>query len=393
MASLASESAFDVLAHAQKLERSGRQVAHLEIGEPDFPTPAHVVEAGLRALRDGETRYTPPAGIPELREAIAAACVTRGIAADPDSILVTPGAKTMLFYAILGVVEPGDEVLVPDPAYPMYRSAVMFAGGVPVSYPLRASARFRPDIDKLARRITPLTRAVILNAPQNPTGGGLSPAALERIIELAERHDLTVIADEVYGQISYGDAPAASIGGIAGASARTIIVDSFSKTYAMTGWRLGYGVLPPALVERFTTLAVNGHSCVPMFVQRAGIAALTGPQTSVQSMVAEYRRRRDWLVPQLAAIPGVTCALPAGAFYAFPNVERALEGLGVLAHDVADDLLENFGVAVVPGTAFGSGGEGHLRLSFAASQPTLERAVDGLRRCLETLREHPHVQT
>jgi aspartate aminotransferase len=386
METLAGEGAFDVLARAGALEAQGRTIVHLEVGQPDAPTPAHVVEAGMRAIRDGETRYTAPAGLPELRQAIAESTGGRSTHIDPRTVVVTPGAKPMLFYSILATIDPGDEVLVPDPGFPAYPSAVRFAQGSPVSYGLRSSARFAPDVDEIAERITRRTKAIVLNAPHNPTGGSVDTAALVRLLDLAERHNLTIISDEVYDELVYDGPVAPTLAARSGIRTRVFAVRSFSKTYAMTGWRLGYGIVPPAFVDRIVTLAVNGHSCVPGFVQRAGIAALNGPQTPTTAMRDAFRQRRDWLVPALAAIPGVTCALPRGAFYAFPNVGNALANSRTTVQQFADLLLEQHGVAVLPGTAFGERGASHLRISFAASREELELGVRALAAAAAELR-------
>jgi aspartate/methionine/tyrosine aminotransferase len=382
---LNGEGALDVLARARALEARGRRVAHVEVGEPDFPTPPHVVEAGARALREGDTRYTPAAGLPELRAAIAGAIEARGVPATPEQVIVTPGVKPALFYAALAAIEPGDEVLLPDPGFPMYPSFTRFTGAVPVPYGLRPDDR-RPDVDEIAELITPRTRVLFLNAPHNPTGGSVDAATLERLAELAERHDLLVITDEVYGRITYeeGVERAPSLAALPGVRERTIVVDGFSKAYAMTGWRLGYAFVPVAMAERMATLAVNGHTCTATVAQRAGIAALTGPQEAVRDMVAAFKRRRDYVVAALNAIPGVSCPTPTGAFYAFPDLRNALARSGERVQVFAERLLQDHGVAALAGTAFGPRGAGHLRISFAASRETLEQAVAGVRACLAT---------
>lgn len=371
MAALSGEGALDVFRRAQALEQAGRSVIHLELGAPDVDAPPHVVEAAVRALRDGDARYVAPQGLPELRAAIAEDVRSRGVDADPERVLVTPSAKTALFYAVLAAVDPGDEVLVPDPGFPIYPSAVRFAGGVPVGYAMDAAGA--PDLDDLAARVTPRTRAVALNAPGNPTGGALGVDGLGRVAELARRHDLVLVADDIYSRLVYeGDrAPTAA----AFAPERTLLIDGFSKTYAMTGYRLGYLVAPAEWVERLVTLAVNGHTCVPPFVQRAGVAALAGPQDAVARQVAAYRGRRELLVGALGAIPGVRCAAPAGAFYAFPDFSEALGAAGVTSRAFADRLLDEFGVAAIDGAAFGPRGAGHLRLSFASAQADLRAAA------------------
>ena len=380
---LSGEGAFEVLAAARRLEDAGRHVVHLEIGEPGGATPPHVVEAGVRALHDGHTRYVDPPGLPALRDAIAASLAWRGVGgATAESVVVVPGAKPMVFYALLSVLEPGDEVLVPDPGFPIYPSVVRFAGAVPVGYPLDAAGDV--DLARLGALIRPRTRALVVNLPGNPTGGVASPGALSAIATLAQRHDLTVISDEVYGRIRY-DRRADSIAALPGMLERTVIVDSFSKTYSMTGWRLGFGVLPAALVERVTMLVVNGTSCTPPFVQLAGLAALTGSQESMTAAVERFERRRDWLVDGLNGLPGVRCARPGGAFYAFPDVRKIEQRAGLSTEHLAARLLDVHGVAVLPGTAFGPGGAGHLRLSFATSPADLDIALERIRECVSDL--------
>jgi len=379
---LSGEGAFEVLAAARRLEAAGRHVVHLEIGEPDGSTPPHVVEAAVRALHDGHTKYVNPAGLPALREAIAASLVSRGVYAAPENVVVVPGAKPMVFYALLAVLEAGDEALVPDPGFPIYPSVARFAGAVPVRYPLDELGGL--DAERIASLIGPRTRALVLNLPGNPTGGVATPEALRRVAELAQRHDLVVISDEVYGRIRYDGRPD-SIAALPGMVERTIIVDSFSKAYKMTGWRLGFGVLPAALVERVTTLVVNGTSCTPPFVQLAGLAALTGPQDAVTAAVARLERRRDWLVDGLNGLPGIHCSRPVGAFYAFPDVRQVEERAGLSTEQLAALLLETHGVAVLPGTGFGPGGAGHLRLSFAVPPADLDLALERLGECVSDL--------
>jgi aspartate/methionine/tyrosine aminotransferase len=380
---LSGEGAFEVLVAARRLEEAGRRVVHLEIGEPGGSTPPHVIEAGVRALRDGHTRYVDPAGLPALRGAIAASLAWRGIRdAAAENVVVVPGAKPMVFYALLSLLEPGDEVLVPDPGFPIYPSVVRFAGATPVRYPVDTAGGI--EVARLAALITPRTRALVVNLPGNPAGDVATPDALSAIAELAQRHDLTVVSDEVYGRIRY-DGLADSIAARPGMLERTVIVDSFSKTYSMTGWRLGFGVLPPALVERVTMLVVNGTSCTPPFVQLAGLAALTGSQESVPAAVAHFARRRDWLVDGLNGLPGIRCVPPGGAFYAFPDVRKIEERAGLSTEQLAARLLDVYGVAVLPGTGFGPRGAGHLRLSFAVSPAVLDLALDGIRECVSDL--------
>ncbi len=377
MSRLGTESAFDVLVRARALEAQGRDVVHLEIGEPDFDTPAHVVEAGIKALRDGETHYTPAAGIPALREAIANhVSETRGIDYTPDQVVVTPGGKPVMFYSILALTGPGDEVIYPDPGFPIYGSVVNFAEAVPKPLPLREDRNFRFDLDELQSMVSDRTKLVIINSPGNPTGGVLGDEELSLLAELAERHDFYVLSDEIYREIVYSDEPGASIVNYPGLSERTIILDGFSKTYAMTGWRLGYGVMPVKIAESVTRLAINCNSCVPGFTQLAGVAALNGPQEPVREMVREFRRRRDAIVAGLNEIPDVRCLTPEGAFYVFPNVSAYGDG-------VADYLLQEAGVALLDGGGFGAQGRGYMRISYANSLENIEKALERIADALE----------
>ena len=375
MGRLGTETAFSVLAKARALEAQGREIIHLEIGEPDFDTPPHIVEAGCRALRDGHTHYTPTAGIPELREAIAADVArSRGIDVDPEQVVVTPGGKPIMFFAILALVEAGDEVLLPNPAFPIYESMVNFVGGRPVFVPLRQENGFRFDLDEFRAGLSDRTRLVVLNSPANPTGGVLTADDMAGLAEvLRDRPDVFVLTDEIYSRLVY-DGSFASItpeDGM-GPDGRTIILDGFSKTYAMTGWRLGYGVMPRALAEQIARLQVNSNSCTNASAQYAGLEALTGPQESVERMLSEFRARRDQIVDGLNSLPGVECATPRGAFYAFPRITDTGQSAGTLA----DLLLEEAGVACLSGTGFGRYGEGHLRFSYANSRENIDRAVE-----------------
>jgi aspartate aminotransferase len=382
---LRSEGAFEVLAHARELERKGQHILHLEIGEPDFPTAPHIVEAGVRALHNGETKYGPSGGILELRVAIANHLASHGIGASPDDVVVTPGSKPILLYAALALLQNGDEALIPDPAYPIYDSVVRFAGGHPVTYRLDAASNFAPDIDAITASITSRTRMLVLNTPQNPTGGVIDAGRLAALAQLAEAHDLTVIVDEIYRPFNYGSSSVPSILTLPGMRERCILVDGFSKAYAMTGWRLGFGLLPTPLAPRFALLAHNAHACVPAFVQRAGIAALEGTQEPLHAMIAEFAARRELVAERLAAIPGVRIAAPAGAFYAFPDVSAVTRAAGISAAQLASKLLTEYGVALLPGTAFGAAGEGYLRLSFATGRADLDRALALVRECLTSL--------
>jgi aspartate aminotransferase len=370
---LGTEGAFAVLARARELERSGRDVVHLEIGEPDFPTPAHASEAAFAAIRAGETGYCPAPGIPELREAAAAELTrTRGVPVDPERVLVANGAKPFLLFTVLATCEPGDEVVYPDPGFPIYESAIRFAGATPVPLVLRERDDFAFSVDELAASLTARTKLVILNSPHNPTGGVLARETLAAAADVLRDSTAWVLADEVYGRLLH-EGEFASIATEPGMLERTVVLDSLSKTYAMTGWRCGYAAVPAALVEPLTRFVVNSTSCVPPFVQRAGVAALTGPQDAVAAMLAEFRARRDLVVAGLAALPGVSCRVPHGAFYAFPNVEAVPLGADALARR----LLDEAGVALLSGTAFGAAGENHLRLSYATSR---ERLAEGLAR-------------
>jgi aspartate/methionine/tyrosine aminotransferase len=381
MSRLGTESAFEVLARARALERAGREIVHLEIGEPDFDTPAHIREAGKRALDEGATHYGPAAGLPELREAIAKHVgLTRGVAVSPEEIVVTPGGKPVMFFTILALVDAGDEVIYPNPGFPIYESVVNFVGGVPVPIPLREESGFGFDLDEFERRLSPRTRLIIVNSPQNPTGGVLDRGQLERIAAAAAARNITILTDEIYREFLY-DGEFVSMFGLPGVRERAVLLDGFSKTYAMTGWRLGFGVMPAPLAEHVTRLMVNSASCTASFVQLAGIAALEGDQTPVARMVEAFRRRRDLVVAGLNTLPGVSCITPRGAFYAFPNVTR----LGRSSAEIADRLLNEAGVALLPGTAFGVHGEGYLRLSYANSEANLRAALERMRPVLERL--------
>ena len=378
---LGTETAFSVLAQAKALEREGKDVIHLEIGEPDFDTPVHVTEAAYAAMRSGQTHYCPSAGIPELREAAAEyLSASRSISVRPENVLVGTGAKPFLFFTILATCNPGDEVIYPDPGFPIYESAIRWAGATPVALPLLEEREFVFSLDDLAASLSPRTKLVILNSPQNPTGGVLDHDQLGRIAEIAAHYRIPVLADEIYKSFLY-EGDFASITGFPGMKDGTIILDGFSKAYAMTGWRLGYGVMPQPLAEQVARLMVNSNSCTASFTQLAGIAALQGDQTPVERMVAEFKRRRDLLVEGLNRLPGVSCRSPRGAFYAFPNIRA----LGLPAAQVADALLSEAGVAVLGGTAFGEYGEGYLRLSYANSEANLRRALERMEPVLRHL--------
>ena len=374
MARLGTESAFAVLAQAQALERSGRKIIHLEIGEPDFSTPAHIVEAAEAGLRAGHTHYVAAPGTPRLREAVSAYLERNGrMRVPPERVVVTPGAKPIMFFTILATCEAGDEVLFPDPGFPMYESIAAFSGAVPVPVPLREENEFRVDPDEVERLVTPRTRLLILNSPHNPCGSALTRADCEALAEIAIRHDLTVLSDEVYWATRYDDGHV-SVLDFDGMEERTVLLDGWSKPFAMTGWRLGFGVLPADLVEPVTRLIVNSVSCTSAFSQDAAVAALEGPWQPVEEMVAEFRTRRDVIVEGLNRIPGISCAVPQGAFYVFPNVKA----LGIASSVLAARLLDEAGVACLSGTAFGSWGEGYLRFSYANSVPNIRTALESI---------------
>ncbi|MBV9156605.1 MAG: pyridoxal phosphate-dependent aminotransferase [Acidobacteriaceae bacterium] len=366
------ESAFDVLVKAQDLKAAGRSVVHLEIGEPDFPTPHNIVEAAKRALDEGWTHYGPTQGLPELREAIAAyISSTRNISVGPEHVCVVPGGKPIIFFPMLALLEPGDEVIYPDPGFPIYHSMIRFLEAKPVPIPLIESRGFSLDLDLLRDRLTERTKLLILNSPQNPTGGVIPKQDIEEIANLIRDRDLIVLSDEIYARIYYTEETPFSITSVPGMLEKTIILDGFSKTYAMTGWRIGYGVMPEWLVDAVNKLMVNSNSCTASFTQRAAIEALTGPQTEVEKMVAEFRRRRDAFCAALGEVPGFRCASPGGAFYAFPNVEAT----GIPSKKLADFLLEEAGVSCLNGGAFGEHGEGYIRFSYANSIENLMEAA------------------
>lgn len=372
MSRLGTETAFEVLARARQLEAKGKDIIHLEIGEPDFDTPMNIKTAAIKALQAGATHYGPAAGLPEARATIAKyVSRTRGIEVSPDNVVVTPGAKPIMFFSILACVDEGDEVIYPNPGFPIYESAIEFVGAKAVPLPLREENEFRIDIADLKQLITPKTRMLIINSPQNPTGGILTEADVREIAALAVKHDLIVLTDEVYDQLLYDGFTPFSIASVPGMQERTIILDGFSKTYAMTGWRLGFGVMPEMLAKHITKLQVNSTSCTASFTQLAGIEALTGPRDDVEKMGKEFMKRRDLIVDGLNAIDGIRCHRPHGAFYVFPNIT----GTGRGSKEFADYLLNEAGVACLAGTAFGRYGEGFLRFSYANSIPNIEKAL------------------
>ncbi len=372
MLRLGTETAFEVLAKAKALEAQGRKIIHLEIGEPDFDTPSNIIEAAYEAMKSGYTHYTPSAGIWEVRETIAEyISETRGIDVGPENVVVVPGGKPIIFFSILALCEEGDEVIYPNPGYPIYESMINFVGAKPVPMRLRMENNFSFDPDEFKSLITPRTKMIVINSPANPTGGILSKKDLEIIAEVALERDIMVLSDEIYSRIVY-EGEFYSIASIPGMKDRTIILDGFSKTYAMTGWRLGYGVMPTWLAEHVTRLMTNSNSCAAAFTQIAGMKALKGPQDSVDRMVQAFRERRDVMVERLNKIPGFKCLKPAGAFYAFPNIE----GTGMKSKELADYLLYEAGVAVLSGTSFGEYGEGFLRFSYANSLENINEALD-----------------
>ena len=376
------ENAFSVLVRARALEAQGRDIIHLEIGEPDFPTPRHIVEAGKRALDEGWTHYGPSQGLPELREAIASyICRTRGVKVGAQHVCVVPGGKPIIFFPMMALLEPGDEVIYPNPGFPIYESMINFLGAKPVPIPLLEERGFSFDLNLLRDRLSSKTKMLILNSPHNPTGGVIPAEDIRAIAEMVRDRDLVVLSDEIYSRICFGEPPL-SITTLPGMLEKTIILDGFSKTYAMTGWRMGYGVMPEWLVDSVNKLMVNSNSCTASFTQRAGIAALNGPQDEVGKMVAEFRRRRDAFCAGLNAMPGIRCAIPGGAFYAYPNINET----GWKSDDLADALLNQAGVACLSGTSFGAYGEGYLRFSIANSYEKLMSAIDRIGKFLASRR-------
>ena len=373
MSRLGTEGAFVVLAKARKLEAEGKTIVHLEIGEPDFATPDNIVEAGISAMQNGYTHYTPASGIMEAREAVAAFVErTLKVPVDPSDVVLVPGSKNVLLFTLLACVEPGDEVIIPDPAYPAYSSQVNFIGAVPKFVTLREETGFRMDLDQLESLVTPKTRMLIINTPQNPTGGILTEADVAFVCELAHKHDLLVVSDEIYSQLVYGFQHVSPLSQ-PGMRERTVLMDGLSKSYAMTGWRLGYAVAPKALAAKLDQLMINSSSCAAGFTQMAAIEALSAPDSehAVRRMVKVFEHRRNLVVDGLNAIPGVRCARPQGSFYAFPNIAET----GFDERELADRLLTEAGVAVLPGTAFGAAGKGYIRLAYTQSEDELKRGL------------------
>jgi aspartate/methionine/tyrosine aminotransferase len=369
---LGTETAFEVLVKAKALEAQGKEIIHLEIGEPDFPTPLTVIHAATQAMHQGYTHYCASSGLKELREAIATEISrTRGISVNADWVVITPGAKPIMFYLILALVEEGDEVIYPNPGFPIYESMINFAGGTPIPLPLLERYDFRFDLNDLISKVSSRTKLIIINSPQNPTGGVLQESDLQAIAKIAVQRDIMVLSDEIYSRIIY-EGSHHSIASLPGMLERTVILDGFSKTYAMTGWRLGFGVMHPDLQSHISRLVTNSVSCTAPFVQRAGLEALTNADQEVSNMVSEFRRRRDFIVRGLNRIRGFQCLSPAGAFYVFPDIRR----FGRKSNDFADYLLNEAGVAVLSGTSFGAYGEGYMRISYANSIENLGKAVD-----------------
>jgi aspartate/methionine/tyrosine aminotransferase len=375
MARLGTETAFDVLVRARQLEREGKNIIHLEIGEPDFDTPENIVKAAVEALKNGAHHYGPSAGLPDLREAIAAdVSARRNVAVDPSEVVVTPGAKPIIFFTALALLDPGDEALYPNPGFPIYESMIQYLGAKAVPVPLREDQNWALDVDALEAAITPRTKLLIINSPQNPTGGTIPKKDLARIADLARRHDFLILSDEIYSRILYSG-EYESLFGLPGMKERTILLDGFSKIYAMTGWRLGYGIMPADLAQQICKLQTNSNSCTATFTQMAGVEALKGDQASTEKMVEEFRRRRDFIVDGLKKIPGFSCKVPQGAFYVFPNIKK----FGMPSKKLADLLLEEGGVACLSGTAFGNFGEGYLRFSYANSIQNIQEALNRVR--------------
>lgn len=375
MSRLGTETAFVVLAKAKQLEAQGKEIIHLEIGEPDFDTPRNIIDAAIDALRDGWTHYGPSAGLPELRAAVADEVTrTRGVKVDPGEVVITPGGKPIMFFAMLALIDDGDEVIYPNPGFPIYESVINFIGAKPVPIRLREENQFRLDVDELVSLVTPKTKMIVVNSPQNPTGSVLTKEDLRAIADISIKNNIIVLSDEIYSRTIY-DGEHRSLYSFDGMPERMIILDGYSKTYAMTGWRLGYGVMPAPLAEQVAKLQTNCNSCTASFSQIAGISALKGPQTDVEAMNHEFRKRRDIVVEGLNNIKNVHCLVPDGAFYVFPNVSRA----GLKSDDLADRILREAGVAVLSGTSFGSFGEGFIRISYANSIDNINKALGCLR--------------
>ncbi len=378
MSRLGTETAFEVLARAKAMEAEGRDIVHLEIGEPDFDTPPNIIKAAIKALKSGFTHYGPSAGLPEARRAFAEYITKdRGVEVGPENIVICPGAKPILFFSILALVDEGDEVIYPNPGFPIYESVINFVGGKPVPIPLREEKNFSFDVDELRTLVSDKTKLIIINSPQNPTGGILTKKDMKAVAELADKYDAWILSDEVYSKIVY-EGKHVSIYDFPEVKERTILLEGHSKTYAMTGWRLGYGVMPAKLAEAVAKLQTNSNSCTASFTQIAGIEALQGPQGRSRKMVREFKARRDLIVDGLNSIPGFRCLKPKGSFYVFPNIT----GTGMKSKELEQFLLEKAGVAALSGTSFGKYGEGYLRFSYANSQENIKKALDKIRAAL-----------
>ncbi len=386
MSRLGTESAFEILLKAQKLEKEkGMKYVHLQIGEPDFDTPRNIRDAAIKAINDGYTHYTPAPGFPEVREAIAGNYKNlNGVEYHPDQVVITPGSKEVMFSVIMALGEPGVEIIYPNPGYPIYKSVIDFSGATSVPIPLREKNEFRLDVDELAKLITPKTRLLIINTPQNPTGGVLTKDDVTRIYELAEKHDFLIMTDEVYSRVIY-DMKFESISQFDEKQERVIVLDGLSKAYAMCGWRLGWGLLPKSLAPAVARIQTNITSCATSFVQRATIEALLGDQKVVDEMVTEFKQRRDYIVDGLNAIEGFSCLRPHGAFYVWPNITNT----GWTSQELADYLMNELGIAGLSGTAFGSEGQGYLRFSYANSITNLKLAVERLQEAIPKIIKEP----
>ncbi len=377
---LGTESAFEVLARAQKLAATGKDIVNLGIGQPDFRTPEHIVEAAVKALRDGHHGYTPANGIPALRQAVAADTRRRhGVEIDPDCVVIVPGGKVTMFFAIMMFGEAGAEIMYPNPGFPIYESVIRYSGATPVPIPLEEKTGFAFSAEAVLAKITPATRLIVINSPSNPTGGVVPKSELDILVAGLQRHPhVAILSDEIYGQMLYEGRTHTTMLSYPEIRDRLIVLDGWSKTYAMTGWRMGFGIWPKSLVDAATRLAINSHSCVNAAAQYAGLAALTGPQGAVAEMVAAFDARRRVIVSELNQIPGFRCVDPAGAFYAFPNIE----GTGLTARAAQDRFLNEAGVATIAGTSFGAFGEGYLRFSYANSTENIREAIRRIRACL-----------
>ena len=380
MSRLGTETAFEVLAKARRLEAEGVDVVHLEIGEPDFDTPANIIQAGAEALNGGYTHYNPSPGFPEVRQRIAQEISdTRGISVTGDNVVITPGAKPIMFFTILALVDEGDEVLYPNPGFPIYESMIRFVGGLPIPMRLHESKDFNIDIDEVASQASSKTKLMIINSPNNPCGSALAKSELGALADIAKEHDIIVLSDEIYSRFLY-EGTHHSIAGFQDMRERTIILDGFSKTYAMTGWRIGFGIMPLEFVEPISRLVTNSVSCTASSTQMAAMQAMDGPQDDAYDMVAEFKRRRAIIVEGLNQIRGVRCGTPKGAFYVFPNVEQT----GMTSREFADALLDEVGVACLAGESFGEYGKGYVRFSFTNSVENIQRALERIDRFVAT---------